>query len=326
MNALLWAMIAHALVEFVFVTNAARTQRALFHPGVALRTSLTGYAWHAGIYAAVLMGFLWYTQGRQLLPALLCAILAALLCVLIDIGEEFARQRFLLERSLSVAFGAVDRGLHQMLLFIVGQGLHFLALRWATGLIYPPAYTLSDLSWYVQNHLLGPAPVPDGHRIPYVLLLGLVSTFGAAEFIRLLVRIFAPVEPARKVTVTRTILTENTRTGSTGAVPGRAEQADALALNVNARTQRVEEYEEPIRTATGSGRWIGILERTLVIILVAMNAWQGIAFVFTAKSLARYKQLDNRDFAEYYIVGTLVSILIGIAGGLLIREALGPLA
>ncbi|HOD90893.1 MAG TPA: DUF3307 domain-containing protein, partial [Thermotogota bacterium] len=42
-------------------------------------------------------------------------------------------------------------------------------------------------------------------------------------------------------------------------------------------------------------------------------------FILTAKSLARFKQLNDRDFAEYYLIGTLFSVLIALCGGFIFR-------
>lgn len=38
-----------------------------------------------------------------------------------------------------------------------------------------------------------------------------------------------------------------------------------------------------------------------------------VGLVFTAKSIVRYKEFDRKEFAEYYLVGTLYSILIALA-------------
>lgn len=73
-----------------------------------------------------------------------------------------------------------------------------------------------------------------------------------------------------------------------------------------------------------AGRYIGMFERALIITLTLTGAFTSIAFVFTAKSIARYKELENRDFAEYYLAGTLLSTLLAILGGLLLSSALTP--
>lgn len=67
------------------------------------------------------------------------------------------------------------------------------------------------------------------------------------------------------------------------------------------------------------GKIIGYIERLIVIILIFNNQYTAIAFIITAKSLARFKQMDDREWAEYFLLGTLTSILLGIAWGTLIK-------
>lgn len=58
------------------------------------------------------------------------------------------------------------------------------------------------------------------------------------------------------------------------------------------------------------GALIGILEREIILLLGLLGQYGAIGFVLTAKSLARYKQLENKAFAEKYLVGTLLSAFI----------------
>ena len=57
---------------------------------------------------------------------------------------------------------------------------------------------------------------------------------------------------------------------------------------------------------------IGVLERLIMLIFGFMNLYSAIGLVFTAKSLARFKNSRNGTFAEKYLVGTLLSMLIVI--------------
>ena len=65
-------------------------------------------------------------------------------------------------------------------------------------------------------------------------------------------------------------------------------------------------YSEELK----AGNIIGKLERTIIAILLLNNQFGLIGFVLTAKSIARFKQMENRDFAEKYLIGTLTSFLI----------------
>lgn len=57
------------------------------------------------------------------------------------------------------------------------------------------------------------------------------------------------------------------------------------------------------------GRVIGMLERVIVYFFVLNGAYAGVAFVIAAKGFARFRDLDDRDFAEYVLIGTLASIV-----------------
>jgi len=72
----------------------------------------------------------------------------------------------------------------------------------------------------------------------------------------------------------------------------------------------------------GAGALIGLLERALVLTFVLLNQYTAIGLILTAKSIARYKELEDRDFAEYYIIGTLSSMLCAILTGVAVKWAL----
>ncbi|PKM48849.1 MAG: DUF3307 domain-containing protein [Firmicutes bacterium HGW-Firmicutes-7] len=58
------------------------------------------------------------------------------------------------------------------------------------------------------------------------------------------------------------------------------------------------------------GQLIGNLERLLILILLSLNQFTAIGLVFTAKSITRYDKITKeKEFAEYYLLGTLYSII-----------------
>ncbi len=64
-----------------------------------------------------------------------------------------------------------------------------------------------------------------------------------------------------------------------------------------------------------AGMIIGFLERFIILTLVLLNQYSSVAFIFTAKSIARFEELKTRDFSEYYLVGTLASVSFAILCG-----------
>jgi len=78
-----------------------------------------------------------------------------------------------------------------------------------------------------------------------------------------------------------------------------------LFTSISPKTYPKENLEE-----LKAGNIIGKLERIIIAILLLNNQFGVIGFVLTAKSIARFKQMENRDFAEKYLIGTLTSFLI----------------
>lgn len=68
-----------------------------------------------------------------------------------------------------------------------------------------------------------------------------------------------------------------------------------------------------------AGRIIGYLERFLILIFFIMELYTLIGLVLTAKSLARFKQFEDKYFAEKFLIGTLLSLAITIFTFMLCR-------
>lgn len=62
----------------------------------------------------------------------------------------------------------------------------------------------------------------------------------------------------------------------------------------------------------GAGSLIGTMERWIVLLLWVGGLWEAVGLVVAAKSIARFEELKQREFAEYFLVGTLASVLVGI--------------
>lgn len=66
------------------------------------------------------------------------------------------------------------------------------------------------------------------------------------------------------------------------------------------------------------GRLIGWMERLLIFGFALGQQYGAIGFVLAAKSMARFRALDDRDFAEKYLLGTLLSTLVALGTALLV--------
>lgn len=71
-----------------------------------------------------------------------------------------------------------------------------------------------------------------------------------------------------------------------------------------------------------AGKWIGIIERFLVLSFILFNQWMPIGFLLAAKSVFRFGDLkDDKEQkkTEYILIGTLLSFSIAIVHGLVLH-------
>ncbi len=69
-----------------------------------------------------------------------------------------------------------------------------------------------------------------------------------------------------------------------------------------------------------AGKWIGIMERVLVLTFVLLQQFGAIGFLIAAKSILRFSDKDDhnpRKQTEYVLIGTLLSFTIALFIGLL---------
>jgi hypothetical protein len=75
----------------------------------------------------------------------------------------------------------------------------------------------------------------------------------------------------------------------------------------------------------GAGRWIGVLERLLIYVLVIAGQAAAAGIVVAAKSILRYPEISShpqRIAPEYVLIGSLASWLLAFAGGVAVSNYL----
>lgn len=83
--------------------------------------------------------------------------------------------------------------------------------------------------------------------------------------------------------------------------------------------------DEAFEGLTNAGLYIGMLERALLIIAFAVGSMTAVGLIVGAKSIVRYPRFQSRAFAEYFLIGTLLSVGSAALGGWLLRSALAQL-
>lgn len=71
-----------------------------------------------------------------------------------------------------------------------------------------------------------------------------------------------------------------------------------------------------------AGKWIGYLERILILTFVLMGNMESVGFLLAAKSIFRFGELNKAQeirTTEYVLIGTLASFTIAILMGLVVK-------
>ena len=69
-----------------------------------------------------------------------------------------------------------------------------------------------------------------------------------------------------------------------------------------------------------AGKWIGIVERTIILIFVLYGQYSAIGLLVAAKGIIRFNEKDRQEIkTEYLVIGTLMSIALAIVTGLAIQ-------
>lgn len=72
-----------------------------------------------------------------------------------------------------------------------------------------------------------------------------------------------------------------------------------------------------------AGKWIGIIERLIVYLLVLMGQFSAISLLIAAKGIIRFNEKDRPEVkTEYLVIGTLLSIGIAMTIGIAVNKLL----
>lgn len=88
----------------------------------------------------------------------------------------------------------------------------------------------------------------------------------------------------------------------------------------NSEVKGDEKYKDNISAKEyNTGRVIGMIERLFIYIFTLSGQFAAIGFILTAKGIVRYHEFEDRTFAEYVLIGTLLSALLAMGSALLVQ-------
>jgi hypothetical protein len=86
--------------------------------------------------------------------------------------------------------------------------------------------------------------------------------------------------------------------------------------------QLTKQWREKItdsESLANAGKWIGMIERTIILILILKNQYDAIGLLIAAKGIIRFNEKERPEIkTEYLVIGTLLSLIIAVITGLIL--------
>jgi hypothetical protein len=287
---LLSLIIAHLLADFYLQTD---------HMVQDKLKNIKKHLFHHLFVNVVVLSLAWYLQNQESDP-----LIAIIWPVLFITGTHFLID--LLKIKLVDQY-TNSENLSKLWFFVIDQVLHLLMILIALQLFYK--ISLVSVLNRLSELLLGEGgEIGDLNTILFLAIILILGTTVSGHIIRILLGSL----PGQLLTFEgkytfKNDLKETDYPKNSNGERGLSEQYSYMIFNKHDLSR---------------GKLIGYIERLLVILLTYYGSYPAIAFIVTAKSIARFKQMDDRDWAEYFLLGTLTSMFLGILFGILLREVL----
>ena len=79
-------------------------------------------------------------------------------------------------------------------------------------------------------------------------------------------------------------------------------------------SMKEEEFEKAGEQLQNAGLYIGWLERFLILTALLLRSPAAVGLILTAKAITRYPEFKSARFAEYVLIGTLLSVSLAFVG------------
>ncbi|UOE96207.1 DUF3307 domain-containing protein [Alkalihalobacillus sp. LMS39] len=282
-------LLGHLIADFYFQTEKMVLEKKKYLGKHVLH--------HTAITVLVVTCFYIWSGEHQhfLFHIVLPTIVLVIFHIVIDLCKIYAPRLFPINMRTTY---------RDLLLFISDQLFHLLSIFVIAILFFDFNIILfwdNTLSLFEGESIV----LDPGERFLFLLIMIIVATVVTGHAIRILLGPFHP----------HLALFEGKYT-----ISGHI-YSDTLNQNRKQQSGISEEYSYLLYTQQklSRGKTIGYIERLVVILLVIQGAYGAIGFVIAAKALARFKQMDDRDWAEYFLLGTLTSMFLAIVYGMMIR-------
>ncbi|WP_338453029.1 DUF3307 domain-containing protein [Niallia oryzisoli] len=322
---LLLFLLSHFIADFVTQTDYMINRKREYWKASKLSKGLTEHILHHQIITLIIV-VVFYGYDHYLIPSLI--IIGGIHYTLDWAKVEFSDHLI----NKCKAKNTKKKNIFDYILekytfhFLIDQLLHiftiFIVLR-----LFQKTASLGYLIYYIEEIVFNHAPISGNSKIILLVIFFILLTFGSGYLIAFIFKdIKKDVVKTDEIAAALEQMSEDELSHLQSNIKNfdkdfLIEKVWEVKENENNSTKSIkiqyQIFNEPDNDT--SGRYIGYLERVLIAAFVVINAYPGLALLAAFKTLTRFKQLESKSFAEYYLIGTLISMVIGVVIGGLIK-------
>jgi hypothetical protein len=286
---LLVFLLAHFTADFLMQTDhLIQLKKSRLHKG--LTHHVTCHLIVTSLFALLYAFIAEHTTAAFIADILIAAIVITMIHYFVDWIKEFLRKKY-----KQVAISAS--------LYILDQILHIASIIVVLNMLGLISYTFNQFKVNLLDFLFGNIAFSDPGKLLMLLIILIIATQGVGYFLGTVLRDLSSNPSLEKGTYNIT----NEKTEIKTTFNEKGEKANEIT------TFKTEQFlkDSPQKI----GRYIGMIERILIMIFIVQGTPHGLTFLIAVKSLTRFKQFENKRFAEYYLIGSLLSALIAVVLG-----------
>ncbi|WP_431808730.1 DUF3307 domain-containing protein [Lysinibacillus sphaericus] len=270
---------------------------------------------HVGIHLCTYLVIIFISSNIGLLEFnLLILFYVFLVCIahlLVDLTKEKLNNKI----SNHSSFDSYQKSIIVAALYILDQLAHLASIVILAMLLFESSSM--GITNLFNNLVSGESIKLDlDEKLVSTLIIVLLNTYFSGYLISLILKEFRPNNKITETIIEGSFTTNNTN------VRYEDLSAETIENDLNTYLTKSEEdmkLNKKISIISDSppkaGMWIGILERNLILLLCVSNSLSSIGFLIAMKALTRFKQFDDKSFSEYYLIGTMLSIIFGMSAG-----------
>ncbi|WP_214696554.1 DUF3307 domain-containing protein [Exiguobacterium sp. s160] len=303
-------ILAHLIADYPLQTNKIIEKKLQGFVGVLQHVVIHLFTYVVIIFISSSIGLINFNYLILFYVFLIC-----LAHLLIDLIKENLNNRI----AKCKGFSSYQKSIMSAILYISDQVIHLGSIVILSLMVFEN-YDKAVTNLFSNLISSGSVNLEIDEKVIITLIIILVNTYFSGYLISIILKEFKPTNK-----VTETII-EGSFINNNADVTYERFSTDTIEndwVTYSTKSKEDIKLNKKISIISDSpakaGMWIGILERNLILLLCVSNSLSSIGFLIAMKALTRFKQFDDKSFSEYYLIGTMLSIIFGMSAGFITK-------